>query len=251
MYKNRINKVLRTLLLLSIFSSNFATGLAQKNVDDTVTHEYISNPSFENNSGCPRTSGEINLCSSWYCPWIRESPDYWCANCDSISNGIAFDSLYPKDGNCFITIVIRNGRYYSAQEHIQTKFTNTLKKGKRYKLTFYVRTAEDSHYFSDRFAVAFTEDSLMSFGAIKKKKYWMVEYKDAIIIKDNDFFSNDYKWQKIEFNYTANGVEKFLTIGIFSNNLLGYKREKKFRTKNQGKNYLGYYDIDLIELTEI
>ncbi|MBU2019182.1 MAG: hypothetical protein KJ941_06015 [Bacteroidetes bacterium] len=251
MYKNWINMILRILLFLNISFLNFPTSLAQKIFDDTVTYEYISNSSFEINSGCPIFMGEINLCDSWYCPWVRESPDYWCVNCDSMSNGITFDSLYPKDGNCFITLVIRNGKYYSAQEHIQTKFNNTLKKDKRYKLSFYVRTAENSQYFTDRFAVAFTEDSLSSFGAVKKKKYWMVENKDAILAMDNDFFSNDYQWQKIEFHYTAIGVEKFLTIGVFSNNLRGYKRQKKFRTKNQGKNYLGYYDLDLIELTEM
>jgi OOP family OmpA-OmpF porin len=238
----------RMLLILNFIFLNITIYFAQEMIQESVTEEYINNPSFEINSGCPTSVGEINLCDSWYCPWIRETPDYWCVNCDSMSNGIAFDSLYPKDGNCFITLVIRNGKYYSAQEHIQTRFTTTLKKDKRYKLTFFVRTADDSHFYTDRFAVAFSEDSLSSFGAVKKKKYWMVEYKDAILVKDDSFFSKNYQWQKIELEYIANGNEKFLTIGIFSNNLRGYKRQAKFRTKNQGKNNLGYYDLDLIQL---
>jgi len=240
---------IRKLSLVYASFLNFLMVLSQEMILDSS--QLIMNSSFEMNIGCPRTTGEINLCEAWYCPWIRESPDYWCVNCDSISNNILFDSLYPKEGKCFVTLVIRNGKYYSGQEHIQTKLKETLKAGNKYKLSFYVRAAEESHYFTDRFAVAFSNDSLSSFGAVKKKKYWMVEYKDALLIKKKNFFSKNYQWEKIELEYLAKGNEDFLTIGIFSNNLKGYKRESTFRTGRGDGSNLGFYDIDLVELNLI
>lgn len=235
--------ILKTLLILLVLTPQLKLN-SQTSTIYNLNEQLINNCSFEMNYGCPRFSGQIELCKDWYSPWERDSPDYWCANCDSMSNGISFDSLYPKKGNCFTTIVIRNGKYYSAQEHLQTKLTKPLVKDSLYKLTFYVKTGDDSHYFTDRLSVVFTTDSLSSFGFVNKKKYWLPESKKAILLKDKLFYSNDYKWQKVSLNYLSKGGEKFITIGLFSNQFKGYKRESKFRTgKGDGTN-LGYYDLD-------
>lgn len=202
-------------------------------------------------NGCPIAAGEFNLCQSWHCPWVRESPDYFCVDCDSLANNVVLDTLDPQDGNCFVRIIIRYWKYYSAQEHIQTKLATPLKEGEKYRLSFYMRTGEESSYFTDRIAVALTVDSLESFIRVNKKRYYMIGCRDALLIKNKSFFSNDFQWQKIEIEFIAKGNENFLTVGIFANNLFGYKREKLFRTSRGDSSKVGYYDLDMFELIKV
>ena len=234
-----------TALLLLFFNVYMH---AQKSEIGNVDGEYIINPSFEMRDGCPIAAGEFYLCQSWYCPWARESPDYFCVDCDSLANNIVLDSLDSKDGNCFVRLIIRYWKYFSAQEHIQTRLTNSLEKGTKYKLTFYVRTGEGSNYFTDRIAVALTRDSVESFNIVKKKRYYMIQCKNAILIRDKHFFSKDFQWQKIELEFIAKGSENFITIGIFANNLVGYKRENLFRTGKGDASKVGYYDFDMFDI---
>ena len=242
---------MRKMILIPLFIAQTLFLFSQKAQIKDEQNQHLFNPSFEIRNGCPRAAGEFNLCQTWYCPWVRESPDYFCTDCDSISNNIVLDSLDAMDGNCFVRIITRYWKYYSAQEHIQTKLTSPLEKGNKYKLSFYLRTGEGSSYFTDRIAVAFTADSLESFTMIKKKRYYMIDCKEAKLIKEKRFFSKDFKWQKVELEFVAKGDESFLTVGIFANNLLGYKRERIYRTLLGDSSKVGYYDLDMFELIKV
>lgn len=237
--------------LLTLFIVNAIFLLCQEAQNEDLNNQHLLNSSFELRNDCPKTAGEFNLCQFWYCPWVRESPDYFCTDCDSTLNKIVLNSLNAEDGNCFVRIITRYWKYYSAQEHIQTKLISPLEEGIKYKLSFYLRTGEGSTYFTDRIAVAFTDDSLESFIRVKKRRYYMINCKESILIKDKHFFSTDYQWQKIELEFVAKGNENFLTLGIFANNLKGYKKEKKFKTNAGDASKVGYYDVDMLELIKV
>jgi len=230
---------MKYFLLFHLIFANILYTFSQEILNNDDGNKYLLNPSFEILNGCPIAAGEFNLCQSWYCPWIRETPDYFCIDCDSLANNIILDNLDSKDGNCFVRIIIRYWKYYSAQEHIQTKLLSSLKTGEKYKLSFYMRTGEESSYFTDRIAVALTVDSLESYDYVNKKRYYMIGFKEAKLIKD------------VEIEFIAEGDEKFLTVGIFANNLKGYKREKFYRTYRGDSTRVGYYDLDMFELIKV
>lgn len=79
----------------------------------------------------------------------------------------------------------------------------------------------------------------------------MIKCKKAKLIKEKQFFSNDFKWQKVEIEFVAKGDESYLTVGIFANNLIGYKRQKRFKTEAGDASKVGYYDLDMFELIKV
>ncbi|MEX0290210.1 MAG: OmpA family protein [Flavobacteriaceae bacterium] len=227
---------LRMLKGLAIFLSS-ATLLAQN---------LVENPSFEEYLDCPKRLGNFNTdVAHWSTPTIG-STDYFNACSKAMGTPENFNGKQPADfGNGYAGMYMYAPDDY--REYIQVPLVKTLEAGKKYSISFYVSLAERSDYAVKEFGVLFSEHKLQK--AIKKELSKMQLYKGGgnrfnfMEIGYTNFYKDTKDWILVQTQFVAKGMENFLTIGNFENNV----RTRKFKTKRDAKQG-AYYYIDMIAL---
>ncbi len=136
------------------------------------------------------------------------------------------------------------------REYLQGELTNTLVKGKKYRISFYVSLAERSAFAIKEFGILFSDEKL--YMPIKKELSKRQLYK----IKDNaynyleigcsNFYSDTKDWVLVHTQFVAKGTEKYLTLGNFKNN----NRTRRFKTKKETKQG-SYYYIDMVAVNTV
>jgi gliding motility-associated-like protein len=121
-------------------------------------------------------------------------------------------SQLPRTGLRYIGIRTETPMYLSPDgtytnapyfEYIQVQLNDSLEEGKSYEVSLFVSAAENNIFQNNSLGFLFSEDSISDFG-ISPVTADIVASDSAISIED---------WVKITGNYTADGGEKFLTIG--------------------------------------
>lgn len=95
-------------------------------------------------------------------------------------------------------------------ENVATKLLQTLKKGKLYKINFYLSLADSSRWAIDNIGVLFTKDSI-----VWSTSDWNIDSIPQVVSPTGDFISDTVGWTKITMYYVANGYERYLTMGNF------------------------------------
>jgi hypothetical protein len=171
----------------------------------------------------------------------QSTPDFfhrWGSNTAQIPQ-TAYGNIQPKSGNGLIGLLLYAGQNADYYEYISIKLPKALKKGKSYRLRFYVSLPlKDAHYqgVSNGLGLCFTEQKP------QQKRTELLQYTlqwqaDSVLIPK--------KWQLIEFDFIAEKRYQYLTLGNFFNG-------KKIKYQNFfPKGELGaYYFLDDISLWE-
>ena len=209
--------MIRTVILI-FFICAFAKANAQINL--------VRNPSFEQYSHCPDNIDEAkyaigwqSLDSSWSPPdWIHDPngvPEYCnvCATYDEVSVPLNFRFYhYPRTGNGMMQVQT----FWStcdtgpARDYLQGHLSQTLTIGHSYAVSFY--TVLEDPVFGINHIGAYLDDGTIDtthqFG-IPQSQY-MPQILDTAIITDT------FNWTKVQGTFIANGTEKLITIGNFS-----------------------------------
>jgi OOP family OmpA-OmpF porin len=181
----------------------------------------ILNGGFEEYYSCPRAPGDFEFCRNWYLA-NYSTPDYF-RRCSEGS--AAFNIPYnhagmqePNSGNAYVGLFLLSGEKQTHREYIQGELCQKLDKGKKYSVSFYVSWGDFFSTFCDRVGFSFSHEKIIP----KKKLIWDFEplvKSDGCVSLKLDSLKNRNSWHLVKFEYTAKSNEKFLTIGLFEDNL--------------------------------
>ncbi|MCB0640094.1 MAG: hypothetical protein KDC44_00575 [Phaeodactylibacter sp.] len=117
----------------------------------------VPNPSFENNTGCPFTGGQINLAVPWISP-STATPDYLNA-CSTISGlstpGNFAGTETPLTGQAYAGMILYGPLISNYREYLQVQLSAPLVAGRCYEVSFNVSLAEDSDFAVDNLGLIY------------------------------------------------------------------------------------------------
>ena len=218
------------------------------NTSITVGQNLVPNPSFEEYSQCPWTTGgfgQLYFAFPWHNPSIG-SPDFFNA-CDtsqhmSVPNnsfgnenahtGIGYSGIY-----CYYAWVL-------AREYIQVHLKDSLLMNTRYCVEFYVSLAEKSTYGVNNLGAYF---SINSINSNNSNSDTIIGLSPQIINNDMNPLTNKTGWKKISGTFVANGGEQYITIGNFNNNPAS---DTVFVDSTGWNGGISYYYIDDVSVYE-
>jgi hypothetical protein len=212
----------------------------------------VPNGSFELYSSCPPTGASIKYAVPWVQPnnpWTSGSSDFYhfCAcpafACPPNSRGFQ----YPRTGNGFIGIYLFWEPTVTDQdkwrEYIEVGLSDSLKFQKKYCVRFYTSKGNWSSYAVKNIQAVLTNDTLQ----YNDPNFTFISGVTPFMEADS-IITDTLNWTKIETTYTANGGERFLTIGNFNSGLsTSYQYVWPF---SGSPNTLGYYLIDDVSIYE-
>lgn len=206
----------------------------------------VQNGSFESISGKARKLGAIEVATGWVSPTgVRADIFTPAAKVDDIGTPAnIYGTEEPKDGQNYAGIVAYSYNDKMPRTYLMTKLDAPMKKGMTYCVTFNVALAELSKY------------AVSELGAHISKKAFGTDEKSSIIDKTHikhsrgKVFNGMYGWDLICGSYTAEGGEKFITIGNFTNNKdIEPEKSKKPADMRGTQIIAAYYYIDDVTVT--
>ncbi len=189
----------------------------------------VLNPEFESFSACPDNIDEVTYCkywntldSSWRAPdWAHELPGvpqycHVCAPMGAVSipiGGMHYDH-FPRSKNGMMEVqMFYNGAstFPQARDYLQGHLTQNLIVGHIYQVSFYVISEQINGYAVNKIG-AFLDN-----GAIDTTHNpGFVQTHCIPQIIDTTIINDTLNWHKIEDTFAADGTEKLITIGQFS-----------------------------------
>jgi outer membrane protein OmpA-like peptidoglycan-associated protein len=215
-----------------------------------ASQNLIKNPSFEEFVACPKALGTLNDdVVHWSTP-TEGSTDYFNACSRAMGTPKNFNGSQPADfGVGYAGLYLYAPNDY--REYLQAELTQTLVKGKKYRVSFYVSLAERSDFAVKEFGVLFSKERMQFEGKKElsgKKRYSKKGNSyNYMEIGYSNFYSDTKDWVLVYTQFEAKGNERFMTLGNFKNN----PRTRLFKTKRNAKQGAYYYvDMVLVEAVE-
>lgn len=223
-----------------------------------IAQNLVSNPGFEDNTGCPERNGDIKKCISWSSTAPSSTPDYFnsCflkSKNSTVEVGVPSNSegkRNPVQGEAYMGLALFFKKNYFLREYIQNSLQKPLEKGLKYKISFYISLSDSSEFISDHIAISF---SSVPNGMLANAPEILQTARHLVTIKNQEALSAR-KWTKVEANYIAYGGEEYLIIGSFRANMTKkeFKQKMKRPALRCNNNECGaYYYIDEVSLVEV
>lgn len=228
-----------TLIILLMFMSSSnanSQSLGVYYMDVDTSYNYIRNPSFEDLKDCPTARDQLHKSLHWQrVIYLLDSPDYFhrCSEPDPSLGysrvGVPVNSSgnqEPRTGDAYAGIIVFGNGYY--KEYIQTRLKEPLSEGEVYVVGMHVSLADRSKFAGDRFTFCFTNEANLE---IKSRVYKGI-IDDRLIcpnpvrFKSDTLLTDTIGWMNIKVEFTANGGEKYLTIGVFKGDIKWWERWK-------------------------
>ena len=216
---------------------------------------YVLNGSLEQYNSCPLHDDQIRFANFWNAidtidAYPNCAPEYYntCAGtggCQVPLNAAGYQ--YPRSGKAYAGgKMFFDERYVSnsIRDYTQGKLFDHLTSGKSYCVTFYVSLAEVSGYAVNKIGAYLDNgeiDTAKSTCSIPQTGY-VPQIIETLVINDTA------NWVKVSGSFTANGSERFITIGNFYS-----KANTSYTNLPYSTSPIGYYfvdDISVIESTE-
>ena len=209
-------------LLAILFTCASLVSVAQVN--------FVRNPDFESYNICPPdVFNTVSYASYWSSLDTNNTftkgygfPEY-CNSCipksSSTEFGVPFGRYYqfPHSGNGMM-----HGYYfcdetppppapdYGYRDYLQGRLYKPLTAGKSYCVSFYLNLAERTTYATNKMG-AYLDDGSIDTVSICSKPITHVRPQ----MFTNEVIADTMNWVKIEGSFTANGTERFITLGNF------------------------------------
>lgn len=209
----------------------------------------IKNPSFERFVNCPLKLGNLkDDLFDWDIPTLG-STDYFNGCSQAMGTPKNFNGEQPAEfGEGYVGLYLYAPEDY--REYIMTQLIKSLRKGQKYKLSFYVSLAEKSDFAVKEFGILFSETPIQinTRKVLSKMHLSRIQgdVSNYLEIKYSNFYSDDTTWVKVEKEFVAKGTENYLIIGNFKDN----KRTNTFKTKRQTTKG-SYYYLDMVSLMPV
>lgn len=233
-------------ILLATFSLLATTTMAQQ-VPDSLN--LVPNGSFEEMQGKLRRLGGIEMAKGWNSP-TGAAADLFSESIDNTSPAYA-----PKNANGFQSalsgINYAGVLWYSYMDkqprsYLQVKLKETLKKGQKYCVSYYVSLGDLSKYSSDHLG------AYLSKIQVNKKDQASLTYVPQVPALQTRLYEDLNSWQGVCGVYDANGDEQYLIIGNFAASeklTTGKVRRQKGEVRPQQP--VAYYYIDDVSIKPV
>lgn len=176
-----------------------------------VAQNLVSNPSFEDNIGCPGPDIFLKNTKNWFSLENHSgTPDLFWKDCGyngiGSHNSMAHDQL-PKDGLAFIGMFTCGD---GLREYCYTELKEPMIAGENYKVSYWISPAAGYGTAINSFGAHFSTAPVHGKGDLKYLP--LVEH---IGFPNDHLLSDTNVWTLVEGNYTALGGERYLTFGNF------------------------------------
>jgi len=179
----------------------------------------VPNGSFEAYANCPLSLGEFSEVLSWsLVNGHTGSPDFYdaCNNspfaADVPGNAVGFQ--YAASGKGYAGMLTwqasQNGDF---REYIQTILKSPMVAGKCYRVSYKYSLADIYPGGADGFGVLFTPFAINAGGT-----FGPLPFTPQIQHPANVYMNDSVHWVTETYTYTANGTEKWMTLGNFKSN---------------------------------
>lgn len=215
-----------------------------------ASQNLVKNPSFEAFDTCPKTLGTLNTDVKYWSTPTDGSTDYFNACSKAMGTPENFNGSQPADfGVGYAGLYLYAPNDY--REYLQAELTQTLIKGKKYRVSFYVSLAERSDFAVKEFGVLFSKNKMEFEGkkqlSAKKRYSKKGNSYNYMEIGYSNFYADTKDWVLVYTQFEAKGNERFMTLGNFKSN----PRTRLFKTKRKAKQGAYYYvDMVLVEGVE-
>jgi outer membrane protein OmpA-like peptidoglycan-associated protein len=208
----------------------------------------VSNGSFESIDKEPKKLGSIESALGWYSP-TGSRADLFTPNKKLPIISVPdnnFGTESAQDGSNYAGIVTYSHNNKVPRSYVSNKLEVPMKKGEKYCVQFYVSMAEASSYASNQIGVNFSKKA---FGTEAKES---IIDKTHVLDENNKIFNAPFGWDRVCGTFTAEGGEKFITIGNFTSN----ENTKNMRNKKASNSKVtpiaaAYYYVDNISVTVV
>jgi gliding motility-associated-like protein len=169
----------------------------------------VPNGSFEEYYNCPNAGG-ISELKEWYSPTLG-SPDYYnvCATNSQLGvpqNGRGYQ--IPKTGDAYTGFYARANQ--NEREYLQIELIKPLESGKKYLVHFYLSLSDIDEISIWSVGMYFSNLPISS----STFTIFTPSLTPQILNEESNFLNWD-NWTEVKGEYTAQGGEKFITIGNF------------------------------------
>lgn len=228
-----------------------------------MAQNLVPNGSFEEYSDCPEIwnmgSGQFEKCDHWWYPSLSSvgTPDYYNVCNNTIggpneglvgvpNNFWGYQEAFHGDAYIGLGLFDYNvgNDVIQGTEYASTKLVQNLESCTMYRFSCYISLANLSSHASNNFGVLFSPDSVFignfSYGYDLQPQFSVVQ-----VVSDTS------TWVYLEFDFLANGGEKFMTIGGFND---FYQFETEFNDSSIISMYnahVAYYYVDSVSLLEL
>lgn len=209
----------------------------------------VFNSGFEEYEKCPDEISDLYRCKGWETP-NHATTDYYNSCSNHFTSAVPFNfagKQKPKEGKGYIGIVV-DQKNIGYTELAQGKLIKPLKKGKYYKVSYYVSPGEISRYFTNELGVLFSRDSIFqdwySFNVSGKYKKYLVKNMKM------DMPDNLDKWYLVSGIYKARGGEKYLIIGNNRGSMFYSPIKKNKILKSRIRQRICYCYVDDVQVVE-
>ena len=218
--------------------------------EEIIAQNLVPNPSFEDTVGsCPVGAAYIIYVPPWYN--AIGSIDYYNA-CDlSNSFGVPVSSWgkeFAHSGNAFAGLAGYAFAFHNGKEFIEVPLTDTLKAGRKYFVSFYVSLGDSFQYAISDIGACFSANG------IGNNLYQIITLTPQVKNPIGNFLSNKNGWMQISDTIIANGAERFLAIGSFTNDSINPDTLYVGGSSTTGIPFDwrgAYYYLDDVSVTEI
>ena len=209
----------------------------------------VPNASFETIDGKVRAEGAIEETGNWFSP-TEEAAEIFSSDfkIDPIRTPLnSFGKETPKTGNNYAGFVAYSYKDKGARSYVSTELASPLVAGETYCISFYVSHADLSKYAVSEVGAVVSVNEIMGSSAN------VLENDRVLTSTVGSPSMRTLYWEKIFSRFTAEGGERFLTIGNFSNskNIVVKKVKTPPDFTRATQLPMAFYYLDDVELKKI
>lgn len=202
---------MKTKYILGMFLSvAMATSTNAQEVENLV-----ENPSFEEVKGKLKKLKQVDKAASWFSPTTLKA-DLYSESASGTEIGVP-DNIYGKEdaaeGKNYAGIVAFSYRGKYPRTYVFSQLNEKLEKGVRYCVSYKVSLADLSKYGVDNLGAHLSKKPFERDG---KDDIVLTEKETVVKVANNKIFEKRYSWETMCSEYVAEGGEKYITIGNFS-----------------------------------
>jgi len=238
------------LILIALFISIFSFAQdeeAEVKEDET---NLVPNGSFEKIGEGLRRAGEFDLVESWSNASLATS-DAFARETRSKYVKVP-DNLYgseePYDGDNYVSVVTYSYRHRKIKKsYLTVDLKKKLAENSLYCVRFKASLSERSNYATNNLGV------VLSKGKVSEKTESTIQKSNVLLSDKNEVVNQRDGWWEFCKRYAANGNEKYLTIGNFTddNSTVTEQMELPAKYAEDGPEAVALYFIDAVEVREI
>lgn len=200
------------ILFILFFSLPFEEGwggaFAQQNL--------VPNPSFEDTTHCPLGLADMDAVSAWHSPtWGSPDLFHMCYNEPDMNVSVPenlLGSQWSRTGNAHAGIILSDFGTNEYREYIQCEISHPLKSGGRYIVSFFVSRSDKATKACDNIGAVLSSESISLLGNAN------LNHTPQVVSPQNQPIIESVNWTQIIDTMVANGGERYLTIGVFTDN---------------------------------